>query len=175
MPVVRIARRAVDPCGHAEVVNAARSPARARCRIWKIWDSINSSASAENLYNCVVFLTPAPRTASDYRRRDEDDDDRLDDAIASYNSKGPTHLDLTAKPDLVAPGNLVDSLLSPGSTLSAEYPGNIVAASEFTNGYASGPLYFRLSGNEHGDARGRRRSCSIPPPSPSPNPMARMP
>jgi serine protease AprX len=42
---------------------------------------------------------------------------RLDDTIASYSSKGPTLLDHLVKPDLVAPGNRVVSLASPGSTL----------------------------------------------------------
>jgi serine protease AprX len=35
---------------------------------------------------------------------------RGDDLIASYSSKGPTYIDLTVKPDVVAPGNLVVSL-----------------------------------------------------------------
>jgi serine protease AprX len=42
---------------------------------------------------------------------------RLDDTVASYSSKGPTLLDHVVKPDLVAPGNRVISLASPGSTL----------------------------------------------------------
>jgi serine protease AprX len=42
---------------------------------------------------------------------------RLDDTVASYSSKGPTLVDHVVKPDLVAPGNRVVSLASPGSTL----------------------------------------------------------
>jgi len=42
---------------------------------------------------------------------------RLDDTVASYSSKGPTLLDHVVKPDLVAPGNRIVSLTSPGSTL----------------------------------------------------------
>jgi serine protease AprX len=42
---------------------------------------------------------------------------RLDDTVASYSAKGPTLLDHVVKPDLVAPGNRVVSLASPGSTL----------------------------------------------------------
>src|SRR6478609_3393408 len=42
---------------------------------------------------------------------------RLDDTVASYSSKGPTLLDHVVKPDLVAPGNRLVSLSSPGSTL----------------------------------------------------------
>src|SRR5262249_19243493 len=41
--------------------------------------------------------------------------DRVDDTIASYSSKGPTARDHVVKPDLVAPGNRVVSLESPGS------------------------------------------------------------
>ena len=72
---------------------------------------------------------------------------RTDDLIASYSSKGPTYIDLTAKPDLVAPGNLVVSLLAPGSTLEAAYPGNVIPASQYTTSSVAGaPAYFRLSG-----------------------------
>ncbi len=73
---------------------------------------------------------------------------RNDDLIASYSSKGPTYIDLTAKPDLVAPGNLVVSLLAPGSTLAAEFPGNVIPTSQYTtsNFASSAPAYFRLSG-----------------------------
>jgi serine protease AprX len=42
---------------------------------------------------------------------------RLDDTVASFSSKGPTLLDHVVKPDLVAPGNRIVSLASPGSTL----------------------------------------------------------
>jgi serine protease AprX len=45
-----------------------------------------------------------------------------DDAMASYSSKGPTFIDQVVKPDVVAPGNLVTSLLSPNSNLQAENP-----------------------------------------------------
>jgi serine protease AprX len=43
---------------------------------------------------------------------------RLDDSIASYSSKGPTAIDHIVKPDLVAPGNNIVSLLaSPNCTI----------------------------------------------------------
>jgi serine protease AprX len=42
--------------------------------------------------------------------------------IASYSSKGPTLIDHIAKPDLVAPGNNITSLLAPGSTLATAFP-----------------------------------------------------
>jgi serine protease AprX len=46
---------------------------------------------------------------------------RLDDTIASYSSKGPTLIDHIVKPDLVAPGNRVVSLIAPGSNLATTY------------------------------------------------------
>jgi serine protease AprX len=42
---------------------------------------------------------------------------RVDDTIASYSSKGPTLLDHVVKPDVVAPGNRIVSLLAPASAL----------------------------------------------------------
>jgi serine protease AprX len=72
---------------------------------------------------------------------------RADDLIASYSSKGPTYIDLTVKPDVVAPGNLVVSLLAPGSTLLRMYPANAIAPSYYTSStHPSGAGYFRLSG-----------------------------
>jgi serine protease AprX len=47
---------------------------------------------------------------------------RDDDTIASYSSKGPTLLDHVVKPDLVAPGNHITSLLAPDSYLAAQFP-----------------------------------------------------
>jgi len=48
---------------------------------------------------------------------DDSSSNRANDAIASYSSKGPTLIDHIVKPDLVAPGNKVVSLLAPGATL----------------------------------------------------------
>ncbi len=70
-----------------------------------------------------------------------------DDQIASYSSKGPTWIDLEVKPDIVAPGNLVNSLLAPGSTLEKLYPGNVLPDSAYMKpGYSEPPTYFTLSG-----------------------------
>src|SRR6266403_2491234 len=42
---------------------------------------------------------------------------RSDDTIASYSSKGPTAYDYVVKPDIVAPGNQVVSILAPNASL----------------------------------------------------------
>ncbi len=71
---------------------------------------------------------------------------RGDDLIASYSSKGPTWLDQTVKPDLVAPGNLMVSLLAPGSTLAKTYPQNVVPVSSYSTRKNGKSDYFTLSG-----------------------------
>jgi serine protease AprX len=47
---------------------------------------------------------------------------RTDDVITTYSSRGPTAFDLVAKPDIVAPGNLIDSTLAPPSQFPQLYP-----------------------------------------------------
>jgi serine protease AprX len=74
---------------------------------------------------------------------------RSDDLIASYSSKGPTLFDHTVKPDIVAPGNQVRSLLSSTSaTLYTQYPATQVLMSYYATGYtkAVSSAYTELSG-----------------------------
>lgn len=73
---------------------------------------------------------------------------RNDDLIASYSSKGPTLFDHIVKPDIVAPGNRVASLLSSKSKLDTEYPRNDVHNSYYeVNGNSdSSHTYYTLSG-----------------------------
>src|SRR5437660_6083019 len=75
--------------------------------------------------------------------------DRGDDAVASYSSKGPTAFDHVVKPDLMAPGNSVVSLLSPYSQLPKKYSAVDVFTSEYltrTRNSTLSPAYMRLSG-----------------------------
>jgi serine protease AprX len=46
-------------------------------------------------------------------------DTRADDVMTSYSSKGPTLVDQVVKPDLVAPGNRIVSLMAPGSAMGS--------------------------------------------------------
>jgi len=48
---------------------------------------------------------------------------RGDDAVAAFSSRGPTWLDFSAKPDLVAPGVGIESLSDPHSVLYNELSG----------------------------------------------------
>ncbi len=71
--------------------------------------------------------------------------DRSDDVVAPWSSKGPTVVDHLMKPDVVAPGSKVVSLLAPGSTLARQFPERQVLGSG-RNGY------FQLSGTSQAAA-----------------------
>ena len=74
---------------------------------------------------------------------------RWDDVIASYSSKGPTLIDHIVKPDVVAPGNnIVSVMASPNATLPTEYPQTLVPNNYYESGTVSGNSsnYLRLSG-----------------------------
>jgi serine protease AprX len=79
------------------------------------------------------------------------DANRADDTIATYSSRGPTRLDLIAKPDIVAAGNQIVSVLANNSTLYQEYAStNAIPWQDYANDAppsgtpATG--YLRLSG-----------------------------
>lgn len=71
-----------------------------------------------------------------------------DDVMASYSSKGPTFIDEISKPDLIAPGNLVTSLLAPDSNLQSENPAFYTPLSWYIadGSSAASTTYFPLSG-----------------------------
>ena len=71
-----------------------------------------------------------------------------DDVMATYSSKGPSFIDQVSKPDLIAPGNLVTSLLSPGSNLQAQNPAFYTPQNWYlTNGpTTASTIYYPLSG-----------------------------
>ncbi|TAK64477.1 MAG: peptidase S8, partial [Dehalococcoidia bacterium] len=60
--------------------------------------------------------------------------DYKDDLVPAWSSRGVTQ-DGFAKPDVYVPGRRLISVLSPGSVLATEFPGNVVGSS-----------YFQLSG-----------------------------
>jgi serine protease AprX len=66
-----------------------------------------------------------------------------DDTMASYSSKGPTVVDHVVKPDLVAPGNRVVTLLAGNSTVDKATPGNRLSPSEY--GSNSSTYYYAFA------------------------------
>src|SRR5438552_19058314 len=70
---------------------------------------------------------------------------KSDDVLATYSSKGPTMIDHIVKPDLMAPGNQIESLMAPGNTRAGEFPQNLVNPLEY-GGLTGTPKYTRLRG-----------------------------
>src|SRR5207245_5787733 len=73
----------------------------------------------------------------------------LDDTAATYSSRGPTLFDHIIKPDLVAPGNKVKSLLAKNSAIDLDpaFTENKVDPSYyFTNTNGKKVEYISLSG-----------------------------
>jgi serine protease AprX len=73
---------------------------------------------------------------------------RADDVIATYSSKGPSMLDHVMKPDLVAPGNQIVSVLSPHGSLQTLFPSTYVKLNAYQNTTNTGNSnsYLMLSG-----------------------------
>src|SRR6202007_2172019 len=73
---------------------------------------------------------------------------RSDDLIASYSSKGPTLIDHIVKPDLVATGNRVISVLAPYSQLATLSAANLIPVNYYqdTNSSLLSNYYLALNG-----------------------------
>jgi serine protease AprX len=73
-----------------------------------------------------------------------------DDSIATFSSKGPTLLDHIVKPDLVAPGNNIVSLMANNCTLVKQYPSTKLPGNYYFTPSPPPPpysnSYFQLSG-----------------------------
>jgi serine protease AprX len=91
---------------------------------------------------------------------------RSDDEVASYSSKGPTLFDRLIKPDLIAPGNKIQSLAAPGSTLVREHPELVTGSGQnarlqlsgtsMAAAVVSGSVAVLLEGKVHGTETVRR-------------------
>jgi serine protease AprX len=107
-------------------------------------------AAAGNLgrngYATVLSPGNSPHAITVGAMKTEQTYPRNDDQIASYSSKGPTYIDLTVKPDIVAPGNLVVSLLAPGSALANAYPENVTGPGYYSTSATGTAEYMVLSG-----------------------------
>ena len=150
-----LGRPIFESCSHDPLCQAVEAA-------WKSGIVVVVAAGNDGRNGYATILSPgsAPHAITVGAMKTEETMSTSDDRIASYSSRGPTYIDLTAKPDVVAPGNLVDSLLAPGSTLVNDYPGNIVPASSLYHRQRFGhTALFHIERHQHGDAGGfgRRR------------------
>ena len=104
--------------------------------------NIGKNAAGEPLYGGVTAPGNAPWVLTVGASSTNGSPTRDDDSIASFSSRGPTYLDWSAKPDLVASGVGTVSLAAPDSTFYATKSQMLV------NGYVSGSerAYLALSG-----------------------------
>lgn len=72
---------------------------------------------------------------------------RRDDVVAAFSSRGPSRLDMTLKPDLVAPGVRIVSLRVPHSTLDRTLPEARVGGNSLGSSPAFEARYFQMSGS----------------------------
>ena len=68
--------------------------------------------------------------------------DRADDEVAAFSSRGPSAIDRSAKPDLLAPGVGIQSITEPSSVLFAAHPNARIWGTTTT----ISPPYLSLSG-----------------------------
>ncbi len=69
---------------------------------------------------------------------------RSDDTVCTFSSRGPTRHDNHTKPDVVAPGNKIISLRSPGGWYDGSYPEGRIDPGSYNWGGDS--KYYRMSG-----------------------------
>jgi len=105
--------------------------AQAAARAWRA--GIVVCAAAGNTGPTGTINTPGthPHIITVGSLDDQSTPATSDDRLASYSSRGPT-ADGLIKPDLCVPGTNITSLLSPGSTLASENPGNIIGSAYLT-------------------------------------------
>lgn len=107
--------------------------------------------NSQNTQGYATITSPAnhPLVITVGAMKMSDTANRADDLIASYSSKGPTLLDHIVKPDIVAPGNRVVSILASKSVFAS----NSTSANKILNSYYQNTAsraysidYHRLSG-----------------------------
>jgi serine protease AprX len=125
-PLTVAARRAVD--AGIVVVTAAGNFGR--------------SAGGEPMYGGITSPGNAPWVVTVGAGSHNDTTRRSDDTVAAFSSRGPTHIDRAAKPDLVAPGVGIESLAEAGSLLFETHAASRLWGTVDT---ATEP-YLRLSG-----------------------------
>jgi serine protease AprX len=84
------------------------------------------SASGQTLYAGITAPGNAPWVLTVGASSHTGTIDRADDTIALFSSRGPTAIDYSAKPDLVAPGVGIESLSNPDSTLYTTASGGLL-------------------------------------------------
>ena len=105
-PLTLAARRAVD----AGIVVVAAA------------GNLGRSALGKAQYGGIAAPGNAPWVLTVGASNHKGTSDRSDDEVAGFSSRGPSAIDGSAKPDLVAPGVGIESITDPASVLFAAHP-----------------------------------------------------
>jgi len=84
--------------------------------------NLGRNAAGRSQYGAITAPGNAPWVVTVGAASHQGTTDRADDVVAAFSSRGPTYLDYSAKPDLVAPGVGLESLSDPSSALYAAHP-----------------------------------------------------
>jgi serine protease AprX len=126
-PLALAARRAVD----AGIVVVAAS------------GNLGRNREGESQYGGITSPGNAPWVLTVGATSHRGTSSRADDTIAPFSSRGPSWIDFSAKPDLVAPGVGIESLAEPYTTLAYKYASYLLPGSDPTLWYQP---YMSLSG-----------------------------
>jgi serine protease AprX len=126
-PLALAARRAVD----AGIVVVAAS------------GNLGRNREGESQYGGITSPGNAPWVLTVGATSHRGTTSRADDTIAPFSSRGPSWIDFSAKPDLVAPGVGIESLAEPYTTLAYKYASYLLPGSDPTLWYQP---YMSLSG-----------------------------
>src|SRR6185437_2787309 len=101
-----------------------------------------------NGYGTIAAPGNDPRVITVGAMNTESTPQRSDDLMTTYSSKGPSMIDHVVKPDLVAPGNKIFSILAPNSTLATTESDNLVPLASYVVRPSWGQTsdYFILNG-----------------------------
>jgi serine protease AprX len=105
-PLAQAAKRAVD-AGIVVVASAG---------------NLGQNGENETQYGAVTSPANAPWVLTVGASSHQGTVARGDDTVAAFSSRGPTWVDFSAKPDLVAPGVGIESITDPQSTLYTALP-----------------------------------------------------
>jgi serine protease AprX len=126
-PLAQAAKRAVD----AGIVVIAAS------------GNLGRNANGQSQFGGITSPGNAPWVLTVGASSHRGTTSRADDVIAPFSSRGPSWIDFSAKPDLVAPGVGIESLSEPYTTLAYKYADYLLSGTDATLWYHP---YMSLSG-----------------------------